>query len=95
MLDMVPTALCIIFKLWNPDSRNEELFIQATRADGNIHSYDPEHFFYKLVQIKIRQIASRTIGSAMMELHYVTLSECSRSFVFWDLNVTIGSNIII
>ena len=40
----------ITFKLWNPDSRtNKELFVQETRSDGNTHSYDPEHFFYKLV----------------------------------------------
>ena len=44
------TVHTIIFKLWNPQSKtSRELFIQETRADGTTKSYDPEHFFYKLL----------------------------------------------
>ena len=44
------TVHTVTFKLWNPNSRvNKELFIQETRADGHTQSYDPEHFFYKLL----------------------------------------------
>ena len=44
------TVHTITFKLWNPQSRTtRELFIQETRADGTTKSYDPEHFFFKLL----------------------------------------------
>ena len=44
------TVHTIIFKLWNPQSKtSRELFIQETRADGTTKSYDPEHFFFKLL----------------------------------------------
>ena len=44
------TVHTITFKLWNQSSwTNKELFIQETRQDGNTVSYDPEHFFQKLV----------------------------------------------
>ena len=44
------TVHTITFKLWNPDGPNKELFVQETRLDGNTHSYDPEHFFFKLMR---------------------------------------------
>ena len=44
------TVHTITFKLWHPQSRtSRELFIQETRADGTTKSYDPEHFFFKLL----------------------------------------------
>ena len=44
------TVHTITFKLWNPNSTtSRELFVQETRADGITKSYDPEHFFYKLL----------------------------------------------
>ena len=44
------TVHTITFKLWNPQSRtSRELFVQETRADGTTKSYDPEHFFFKLL----------------------------------------------
>ena len=44
------TVHTITFKLGNPQSRtSRELFIQETRADGTTKSYDPEHFFFKLL----------------------------------------------
>ena len=44
------TVHTITFKLWNHSSwTSRELFVQETRHDGNTVSYDPEHFFQKLV----------------------------------------------
>ena len=44
------TVHTIIFKLWHPQSKtSRELFMQETRADGTTKSYDPEHFFFKLL----------------------------------------------
>ena len=44
------TVHTITFKLWNhSSSTSRELFVQETRHDGNTVSYDPEHFFQKLV----------------------------------------------
>ena len=67
------TVHTIIFKLWNPDSHNKELFIQETRTDGNTHNYDPEHFFYKLVENQDQaNRLSEYWRIVIMELHFVT-----------------------
>ena len=71
------TVHTIIFKLWNPQSKNSrELFVQETRADGTTKSYDPEHFFYKLLG---HQEQANRIADYWRSFYYVPLRNTNQA----------------